>query len=100
MNWFKRTIIKWALRSESDSNKLQAGSVGLAIPNSIKESQEDTGTIRFTLTPAVGGRILRVTTETHSHTKGYTSESTTYVIPAGEDVGARVTKIINLEILK
>lgn len=95
MNWFKRFIIKWALKTESDSNK-----VGLAIPSSLKESQEDTGAVRFSLTPAVGGRILRVSTETHSQTKGYNTESTTYVIPSGEDVGARVTKIINLEIMK
>ena len=97
MNWLKRTIIKWALKSESDSNKVSLGSAGLTLS---KDAQEDTGAIRFTLTSAVGGRILRVTTEAHSPVKGYTSESTTYVIPSGEDVGSRVTKIINLEILK
>jgi hypothetical protein len=96
MNWLKRNIVKWALKSESDSTR-----VGLAIPNSLKVSQEeDTGSVRFTLTPAVGGRILRVTSESHSQGKGYVNETTTYVIPSGEDVGARVTKIINLEIMK
>jgi len=53
--------------------------------------------ISFELTCAVGGRILNVrryddTRERHDHQ--------TYVIPSGEDVGARVAKIINLELIK
>lgn len=53
--------------------------------------------ISFDLTTAVGGRILNVRrydSRTDRH------DSTTYVIPAGEDVGSRVTKIINLELIK
>jgi len=53
--------------------------------------------ISFELTSAVGGRILNVRrydnrTDRHNHQ--------TYVIPSGEDVGSRVAKILNLELLK
>lgn len=96
MNWFKRAIIKWAMRgADDDGPKLKMpASLG------VKEDHQDNDTVRFHLSPAVGGRILRVTRETHRPTTGFNSESQTYVIPSGEDVGARVAKIINLEVLK
>jgi hypothetical protein len=53
--------------------------------------------ISFELTSAVGGRILNVRrydTRTDRH------NNTTYVIPSGEDVGTRVAKILNLELIK
>ncbi len=53
--------------------------------------------ITFELSTAVGGRILNVRrydTRTDRH------DSQTYVIPSGEDVGARVAKILNLELIK
>ena len=60
-------------------------------------SPEGEDRISFELTSAVGGRILNVRrydSRTDRH------DSTTYVIPAGEDVGSRVSKIINLELIK
>ena len=53
--------------------------------------------ITFELTAAVGGRILNV--RRYDQRKDY-HDATTYVIPSGEDVGARVAKILNLELLK
>jgi hypothetical protein len=53
--------------------------------------------ITFELTSAVGGRILNV--RRYDQRKDY-HDATTYVIPSGEDVGARVAKILNLELLK
>jgi hypothetical protein len=53
--------------------------------------------INFELSSAVGGRILNVRrydTRTDRHNQ------TTYVIPTGEDIGQRVAKIINLELIK
>jgi co-chaperonin GroES (HSP10) len=53
--------------------------------------------ITFELSTAVGGRILNVRrydNRTDRH------DSQTYVIPSGEDVGARVAKILNLELIK
>ena len=60
-------------------------------------SPEGQDRITFELTSAVGGRILNVRRyddrkDRHDHQ--------TYVIPSGEDVGARVSKIINLELIK
>ena len=57
---------------------------------------EEYETVRFTLTPAIGGRILIVTRRDRHKDR----EVQTYVIPSGEDVGERVSKILNLELLK
>jgi len=53
--------------------------------------------ISFELTSAVGGRILNVRRYDDRKDR---HDNTTYVIPTGEDVGARVAKILNLELLK
>ena len=53
--------------------------------------------ISFELSSAVGGRILNV--RRYDQRKDQ-HDATTYVIPTGEDVGARVAKIVNLELIK
>lgn len=53
--------------------------------------------ITFELSTAVGGRILNVRRYDDRKDR---HDSTTYVIPSGEDVGARVSKIINLDLIK
>ena len=53
--------------------------------------------ISFELTTAVGGRILNVRRYDNRIDR---HDQTTYVIPSGEDVGARVAKILNLELIK
>lgn len=53
--------------------------------------------ISFELSTAVGGRILNV--RRYDHRKDV-HDSQTYVIPQGVDVGERVAKIINLELIK
>ena len=56
----------------------------------------DDDVINFSLAPAVGGRILR----TSRRNKHGDRENQVYVIPSGEDVGERVAKILNLELIK
>lgn len=53
--------------------------------------------ITFELTSAIGGRILNV--RRYDDRKDQ-HNNTTYVIASGEDVGERVSKILNLELLK
>lgn len=53
--------------------------------------------VTFELTSAVGGRILNVRRYDERKDR---QDATTYVIPSGEDVGARVAKIVNLELIK
>jgi len=53
--------------------------------------------ISFELTSAVGGKILNVR---HYDDRRDRHENQTYVIPSGEDIGERVSKIINLEMFK
>jgi hypothetical protein len=60
-------------------------------------SVEGQDRISFELTAAVGGRILNVRRYDDRKDR---HDATTYVIPSGEDVGARVAKILNLELIK
>lgn len=62
-----------------------------------KSRAEGEDRISFELSSAVGGRILNV--RRYDQRKDM-HDSQTYVIPSGEDVGARVAKIINLELIK
>jgi hypothetical protein len=58
---------------------------------------EGEGRITFELSSAVGGRILNVR---HYDERKDRHETQTYVIPSGQDVGERVAKIVNLELIK
>jgi hypothetical protein len=60
-------------------------------------SPEGQDRISFELTAAVGGRILNVRRYDDRKDR---HDCQTYVIPSGEDVGSRVAKILNLELLK
>lgn len=53
--------------------------------------------ISFELSTAVGGRILNVRRYDERKDR---NDSQTYVIPQGVDVGERVAKIINMELIK
>ena len=98
MSWFRTKIRNWIKKEEYA--EMQISSVR---PEADFQYLNDT--VRFTLTPAVGGRILRVTREGNNQKAmntlgGGSADGQLYVIPSGEDVGARVTKIINLELMK
>lgn len=54
------------------------------------------GSIRIDLTSAIGGRILKIKHVNRSEQ----AEPQLYIIAQGEDVGARISKIINLELLR
>jgi hypothetical protein len=75
------------------------GSKGLQMGTAMVERgpAEGQDRISFELTSAVGGRILNVR---RYQDKLDRHDNQTYVIPSGEDVGARVAKIINLELIK
>jgi len=76
-----------------ETSKMAIGQAVLAERGSV-EGQER---ITFELTSAVGGRILNVRRYDERNDR---HENQTYVIPSGEDVGSRVAKILNLELLK
>jgi hypothetical protein len=85
-----------AMREEKwlqESTKMAIG--GQAMVERGNPEGEDR--ISFELSSAVGGRILNVRRYDNKLDR---HNQTTYVIASGEDVGSRVTKIINLELLK
>jgi len=78
-----------------ERNYINMGTIGAAQIDRGRAEGEDR--ITFELTSAVGGRILNV--RRYDNRKDQ-HDGTTYVIPSGEDVGSRVSKIINLELIK
>lgn len=80
---------------ERVNRKMSGLQIGTAMVERGRAEGEDR--ISFELTSAVGGRILNV--RRYDERKD-SHNNQTYVIPSGEDVGARVAKIINLELLK
>ena len=97
MRWLKRKLRQWLREDELEG-------ANMAISKSSTPDFDD-DSIRFNLTHAIGGRILQVTRYTTAKSSSNSigssrSESSTYVIPTGEDVGERVAKILNLELLK
>ena len=69
--------------------------IGTAMVERGRAEGEDR--ISFELSTAVGGRILNVR---RYNDRTDSQHNQTYVIPNGEDVGARVAKILNLELIK
>ncbi len=101
--WFDRWLYKkvrdmWDNKQNYEEDRSYKMATGMAIPKSlIAGSPEGEDRITFELTSAVGGRILNVR---RYDLRNDRNDTTTYVIPTGEDVGARVAKILNLELLK
>jgi len=101
MNFIKKLVINWVKEDwnrvreeEMYGNKTMSAGQAIAIDRGRTEGQDR---INFELSSAVGGRILNV--RRYDDLRDH-NETTTYVIPSGEDVGARVAKIINLELIK
>lgn len=99
-------MFKWIARrlkqasAEIDQEKfLDAGNLKKATQvTSIGIDHDDLNNpIRFELSSAVGGRILKVR---RYDRKTHEDDTQIYVIPQGDDVGERVTKIVNLELIK
>jgi hypothetical protein len=115
MKWFDKWFYKQAKKAwdskdryemEEESKRILSAKEkrslnmsGLQIGTAMVERGpvEGQDRISFELTSAVGGRILNVRRYDERKDQHATQ---TYVIPSGEDVGARVAKIINLELLK
>jgi hypothetical protein len=108
MKWFDRWFYKQAKKAWDNKDnyeeevyvnkaKAQRGlqlGTAMAIEKGRAEGEDR---ITFELTSAVGGRILNVRRYDPRNDR---NDTQTYVIPSGEDVGTRVAKIINLELLK
>ena len=107
MKWFDRWLYTkvrdmWdnshKYEAEKDYNEARGLKMGIGQTAMIERgSPEGQDRISFELTSAVGGRILNVRRYDDRKDR---HDNQTYVIPSGEDVGARVAKILNLELIK
>lgn len=87
----------WDNRHRYEENIVGAKQMGIGSAMVERSRPEGEGRITFELSTAVGGKILNVR---HYDERKDRHESQTYVIPSGVDVGERVAKIINLELIK
>jgi hypothetical protein len=95
MNWLRKRVIAWVRQDWDEANRFD--------PRRRLESVEVSDDIlddpiKFELQSVVGGHLLRVR-QPYNH-KIEKSPSTTYIIQSGEDIGAKIAKIINLELIK
>lgn len=106
-NWFDRWLYgkvrdmwdnKHKYEAERDYNEARGLKMAIGQTAMIERgSPEGQDRISFELSSAVGGRILNVRRYDERKDR---HDSQTYVIPTGEDIGERVAKIINLELIK
>jgi len=96
--YVKKRIASWVIEEMNrDSYTGEATLINnshISRGSSIAEIDTD---INFDLSAAVGGRILRV--RRFDHRKGM-SDIQTYIITDADNIGERVAKIINLELIK
>ena len=90
-------FFRWLGRKIFNAQEYGMETIKASSVQSLTVEQEDDDPIRFELTTAVGGRILRVR---RYDRRKHENDCQIYVIPQGEDVGDRVSKIVNLELLK
>jgi hypothetical protein len=84
--------------AERDYKEARAIKMNIGTAQMVERGRaEGEDRISFELTSAVGGRILNVR-RYNDRTDSQNNQK--YVIPSGEDVGARVAKILNLELIK
>ena len=86
--WFRKQVRR--VLQEESCHKPQCETLA-----AVEDYSDDP--VRFELTSATGGRILTV--RRYNRRTGE-SDRDVYLIPSGEDVGERVAKILNLELLK
>jgi hypothetical protein len=84
--------------AEKDYQEAKAIRMNIGTAQMVERGRaEGEDRISFELSTAVGGRILNVRRYDDRKDR---QDQQTYVIPNGEDVGARVAKILNLELIK
>lgn len=97
MNWLRKRVIAWVREDWDEANRMS----GRNSLQPVASTEEDIGLedpIRFDLQSVIGGHLLRVR-QPYNH-KTDRQPSTTYIINSGEDIGARIAKIVNMELLK
>ena len=98
MNWFDKWFAKKCKQAWENKNRLEEGSIKMNSVLQVERNRpEGEGRITFELSSAIGGRILNVR---HYDERKDRHETQTYIIPSGQDVGERVAKIVNLELIK
>ena len=99
IGYFKRKIVSWVKEDWEQSNKVM-NRIAIAERDTISIDHDGMmeDPIRFELQSVIGGHLLRVRQPYDRKTDK--TPSSTYIINSGDDIGARVTKIINIELLK
>jgi hypothetical protein len=96
IGFIKRKVISW-VREDWEKARFKSA-LGRDEVVSVDHDGIMDEPIRIELQGVIGGHLMRVRQPYDRKTDR--TASSTYIINSGEDIGARVAKIINLELLK
>lgn len=95
MGFFRRKFMEWAKRAWEDSQEYSHG-VSLDVKsNSHRVDSEPQ--LNFKIYGATGGHIMEFTRYDRKNDR---YDSQLYIIPTDDDMGERVTRIVNMEMMK
>ncbi len=95
IKYLKRTLRRW-LEEPYESMTI----VGSDTPVHPKDNFPDSGMIRFEIFPAIGGRILKVNRYSEDNRGNTERHVDMYIITDSDNIGERVSKIINIQMYK
>lgn len=96
MNWLRKRVIAWVREDWDESRRFNPRQRGEEAVCVGEDSLDDP--IRFEIQGVVGGHLLKVRHPYNN--KLDRTDSTTYIINSGDNIGDKVAKIVNLELLK
>ena len=90
MKWLKRIVVKWVKDDWDNSQPVQ-------ISPSVGARAVDVEGLSFNVMPAQGGTVVQIRNYDRRTDR---NNSTTHVIPDGEDVATAIGHIVSMEILR
>jgi hypothetical protein len=95
MGFFRRKFMEWSKRAWEDSHESSSGvSVGVKSDLHRVDSEPQ---LNFKIYSATGGHIMEFTRYDRK-TDRYDNQL--YIIPTTEDMGERVARVVNMEMMK
>ena len=101
IKYFKRKLLQWVSEEQNEVRNEYAKNAIISVGKEIPQYDHEGSFIQFEIRPAIGGRILKVTrTNVDHHTGRAERDFDTYIITDSDNLGERVSKIINLQAYK
>lgn len=96
MGFFRRKFMEWSKRAWDDSRDYSNGSLGIAV-KAESTGVESEAQLNFKIYGAMGGHIMEFRRYDRKNDR---YDNQLYIIPTSEDMGERVARIVNMEMMK